>query len=339
MPNPFLEAESTFNSNQKQNASLLQPVELGGKRTARINAGKSENAISELEDQFVLTEVAAGIARALARDRQFKIRLDLMEETKLSLHSLMKKLRSKAVRTPEERNAISIFSLQGTLIETQILTARQELKEVQIQLESTIGRKLTNQDLLVSAEVKNWPAPPKVSDSHTFEAKFATLKAQKAASEWHIQKSYSWPSLALGPTFERDGSKGETGWGAKIELSLPIFNINGGAQERTKAEFQRSELLSKQIGFKETENLLASIEQYNELASFLKESPSQASIRKSVAESLQLFGRGMIQPVAVVESYRTAVETLEAVQEKELAAFTLYWRLHSFSGEIPKEFL
>ena len=47
----------------------------------------------------------------------------------------------------------------------------------------------------------------------------------------------------------------------------------------------------------------------------------------------------MIQPAAIVESYRSTLETLEAVQEKELIAYQLYWMLRSFSGEVPKEFL
>lgn len=339
IPNPSIEAESAFNSEGKQTVTLLQPIELGGKRAARIDVSASENSLSEVEDQSTRAEVASGVAQSLARHRQLKTRMSLMEETRGSLENSLRRLRLKAVRTPEEKSAVTIFSLQSTLIETQILSIRRDLKEVRTDLEASIGRKLGEQEQLSSIEKKTWPILANLNNVQTFESRVAVLGTKKAESEWRMQKSQSWPDLAVGPTFERDNAKGEAGWGAKVSLSIPLFHANGGARERTQAEYQRMETLARQTSFREEENLRSLSEQYQELASFLKTSPSQNTIQKSVGESLLLFSRGMIQPAAVIETYRTALETLEAVQEKELTAFRLYWRLQSIAGQVPQEFL
>lgn len=136
---------------------------------------------------------------------------------------------------------------------------------------------------------------------------------------------------------KQDGN--ETSWGAKVEFTIPLLNTNGGARQRSRAELSRSEAIVSQTRFKEASRVKVYLEQYNDVVKFLKNSPSQKSLKNSIANSLRLFSRGMIQPAAIVESYRSTLETLEAVQEKELIAYQLYWMLRSFSGEVPKEFL
>jgi cobalt-zinc-cadmium efflux system outer membrane protein len=338
IPNPKAESEFTFNAENRQAASILQPIEIGGKRSARLKIAEAENKSSIIEDQVALSEVAADLAISLVRFRQLSTRAALLEETKGSLDRLTARLRSKAVRTPEERNALTIFSMQSTVLDTQLLSIRQELKEVRSELEAAIGRKLADSEKLTSSEKKDWPTLDLSKMGETFESKLAAASIERAQGELHRQQSLGWPELAIGPAMERQAGS-ETSWGAKVEFVIPIFNTNGGARQRSRAELQRTEALAGRTKFKESANLKALAEQYGDVAKFLKNSPSQMAIRKSVTESLQLFSRAMIQPSAIVESYRSTLETLEAVQEKELTAYRLYWKLRSFSGEVPREFL
>ena len=338
LPNPKAESEFTFNAENRQNVSILQPIEIGGKRSARIRIAEAENRASIIEDQIALSEAATDLAVSLVRFRQLSTRSALLEETKNSLDRLTVRLRSKAVRTPEERTALSIFSMQSTVLDTQLLSVKQELKEVVSELEAAIGRKLSDSDKLTSSEKKDWPTLDSGKLNETFDSKLAAASIERAQGDLRLQQSLAWPELAVGPAMERQHGS-ETSWGAKLEFVLPIFNTNGGAKQRSRAELQRVEALAARTRFKEAASLKTLIEQYEDVAKFLKNSPSQSSIRKSVAESLQLFSRAMIQPAAIVESYRSTLETLEAVQEKELRAYSLYWRLRSFSGDVPKEFL
>jgi len=338
IPNPHLEAELGFGDDKQQNISITQPIEIGGKRSARIKVAEAENLASTIEDEVAMSEATTELATSLVRFRQLTTQDALLGETKNSLINLIKRLRAKAVRTPEERNAISIFTMQNTILDTELLAVKQELKEVQAELEAAIGRKLSEGDQLMSPEKRDWPSldPSKVGE--TSEAKLSRVLAQKASAEVNVQESLGWPELAVGPMMEKQAGS-ETSWGAKIELSLPFFNVNGGEKQRSRAEFQRAETLSQRTRLKETSNLKTLFEQYNDTGKFLKNSPSQSEIKKSVTESLQLFARGMIQPSTIVETYRSSLETLKAVQEKELAAYRLYWRLRSYSGDVPKEFL
>ena len=338
IPNPKAESEFTFDAENRQAASILQPIEIGGKRSARLKIAEAENKSSIIEDQLALSEVARDLAVSLVRFRQLSTRAALLEETKGSLDRLTSRLRSKSVRTPEERNALTIFSMQSTVLDTQLLSIKQELKEVRSELEAAVGRKLADSEKLTSSEKKDWPVLDFSKMSDTFESKLAAASIERAQGELQLQQSLGWPELAIGPAMERQiGS--ETSWGAKVEFVIPIFNTNGGAKQRSRAELQRAEALAGRTKFKESSNLKALFEQYGDVTKFLKNSPSQSVIRKSVAESLQLFSRAMIQPSAIVESYRSTLETLEAVQEKELTAYRLYWKLRSVSGDVPREFL
>lgn len=338
IPNPKAESEFTFNSENRQTASIIQPIEIGGKRSARIKIAEAENKYSIIEDEVTLSEVAADLAVSLVRFRQLNTRAALLQETKSSLDRLTARLRAKAVRTPEERNALTIFSMQSTVLDTQLISIKQELKEVRSELETAIGRKLADSEKLTSSEVKDWPTLDLSKMDQTFDSKLAAASIERAKGELQLQQSLGWPELAIGPAIERQTGS-ETSWGAKVEFVIPIFNTNGGARQRSRAELQRAEALAGRTKFKESANLKTLAEQYDEVANFLKKSPSQTAIKKSVTESLQLFSRAMIQPSAIVESYRSTLETLEAVQEKEITAYRLYWKLRSFSGEVPKEFL
>lgn len=338
LPNPKAESELGFDSENKQNISVLQPIELGGKRSARMDVAEAENKASIIEDEITLLEVATDLALSLVRYRQLKTRSSLLTETKDSLGHLMNRLRAKVVRTPEERNALTIFSMQNTVLDTQLLSIGQELKEVRAELESTIGRKLSDAEQLTSTERKEWPKLDSNIVNETFEAKLTSASVDRAQAEVRLQNSLGWPELAIGPVMEKQRDS-ETSWGAKVEFVIPLFNTNAGGKQRSQAQLQRTELLSGRTKAKESASLKALFEQYEDITKFLKNSPSQSAIKKSVAESLQLFSRGMIQPSAIIESYRSSLETIEAVQEKELAVYRLYWKLQSFSGNVPKEFL
>ena len=291
-----------------------------------------------IEDSIATTEIATELAVALVRYRQLNMRTALLEETKRSLNRLTNRLRGKAVRTPEERNALTIFSMQSTVLDTELISVKQEFKEVRTELEASIGRKILDSEKITSAEKKDWPPLDSIKINDTFDSKLAEASVKRAQGELRLQEGVAWPELAIGPAMERENG-GETSWGAKIELTIPIFNQNGGAKQRSRAELQRTESIASRIKFKESASVKTFLEQYAELTQFLKSSPSQEAIKKSVTESLELFSRAMIQPSAIVESYRSSLETLEAVQEKEVATYRLYWKLRGISGEVPKEFL
>lgn len=338
IPNPEVESEFTFASEKSQNISIVQPIEIGGKRSSRIKIADAENKISFIEDESTVAKIATDLALSLVRYRQIMTRSSLLSKMKGSLQNLTGRLRAKAVRTPEEKTAVSIFSMQKTVLDTQILTLNQELKLVKTNLEASIGRVLKGSETLSSSERREWPPLDSNKVNETFKTRLAVASVERVRGEVELEKSLAWPELSVGPTMEKqDGN--ETSWGAKVEFTIPLLNTNGGARQRSRAELSRSEAIVSQTRFKEASRVKVYLEQYNDVVKFLKNSPSQKSLKNSIANSLRLFSRGMIQPAAIVESYRSTLETLEAVQEKELIAYQLYWMLRSFSGEVPKEFL
>lgn len=338
IPNPEVESEFTFTSQRSQNISIVQPIEIGGKRSSRIKIADAENKISSIEDESTVAKIATDLALSLVRYRQIMTRSSLLSEMKGSLQSLTARLKAKAVRTPQEKTAVSIFSMQKTVLDTQILTLKRELKLVKTNLEASIGRVLRDSETLSSSERRQWPALDSALVNETFKTRLALASVERARGEVKLEKSLAWPDLAVGPLMGKQNGR-EASWGARVVFTIPILNTNSGARQRSRAELSRSEAIVSQTRFKEASKVKVFLEQYSDVVKFLKDSPSQKSLKSSIANSLRLFSRGMIQPAAIVESYRTTLETLEAVQEKELVAYQLYWMLRSFSGDVPKEFL
>lgn len=338
IPNPEIESEFTFASEKSQNISIVQPIEMGGKRSSRIKIADAENMISSIEDELTTTKIAADLALSLVRFRQITTRSSLLKEMKSSLRSLTDRLRAKAVRTPEEKTAVSIFSMQKTVLDTQILTLKQKLNYVKANLEASIGRVLEDSETLNSSERRDWPRLDSSLVKETFKTRLAEASVERVRGKVEFENSLAWPELAIGPLIEKKEGN-ETSWGAKVEFTIPILNTNKGARQRSQAELSRSEALVAQTRFREKARVRVFLEQYNDVVKLLKISPSQKSLKNSIANTLQLFSRGMIPPAAFIESYRSALETLEAIQEKELVAYQLFWMLRSYTGEIPKEFL
>jgi len=338
IPNPEVESEFNFDTEKSQNISILQPIQIGGRRSANVQIANAENNRSLIKDQSTIAKVATDISLSLVKHRQLATRISLLEKMKRSLKSLTKRLKQKAVRTPEEKITVTIFSMQNTVLDTQLLSLRQDFNLTKNRLELSIGRKLKEAEKVTSIERKKWPILKENSIKETFSSKLALASLAQAKGEFEYQKSIAWPEVSIGPVMEKQNGS-DASFGAKIEFVLPLFNTNGGGKQLSRAKLSKVRTLINRTKLNESTKIRTYFRQYYNVSKFLKESPSQKSIKKSISESLELFSKGLIQPSAIVESYRSTIETLEAVQEKELIIYQLYWMLQSYSGEIPKEFL
>lgn len=179
IPNPEVESEFTFASEKSQNISIVQPIEIGGKRSSRIKIADAENKISFIEDESTVAKIATDLALSLVRYRQIMTRSSLLSKMKGSLQNLTGRLRAKAVRTPEEKTAVSIFSMQKTVLDTQILTLNQELKLVKTNLEASIGRVLKGSETLSSSERREWPPLDSNKVNETFKTRLAVASVER----------------------------------------------------------------------------------------------------------------------------------------------------------------
>lgn len=335
-PNPVGELEGT---KQEVSGSIVQPFEIGGKRSARHGLGEIRNETSRIEDQIEVGEIALEIAQNLNRLHQLNEKLELLEDTKRSLLSLTSRLRAKAVRTPEERTAVGLFAMQNTVIEARLISARHEQAKSKVRMEAAIGRKLTQKDRLDLPERRLWPNVDEINKTAALSIRLNQLNVQRLEGELKVQRSLAWPDLALGPYFKQDRLRGESSVGAKVVVGLPIWNRNNGAKQRAEAEFNRAKIASEHVISRESFDLETMLESYRSLVRFLEQSASSRSLQRSVKETLDLFSRGMVQPSNVIETYRTAFEAMEAIQDAESSALEQYWTLQIALGKIPREML
>lgn len=334
IPNPKAEVEGT---SEELSASIVQPIELGGKRSARAALSQAENDSSLIEEKVEFGEIALDIAQNILRLTQLNTKLNLLNATKKSISNLGARLRAKAVRSPEESTALGLFKMQGTLIETRVLNLMREQSEARLELEASLGAKLIEPEKLELKESRKWPAINLSDSKPALSLRLREFAVKRLEAEARLQRSAAWPELALGPYFSRDQSTNESSVGAKIEFGLPLWNRNRGAIQRADAQTEGAKIGSERALARDKLSLEATVEAYKKLVTFLEQNSSPQALQKSVAESLQLFGRGLIQPSNVIETYRTAFETMEAVQQAEFAAISYYWIVQTARDEVPKE--
>lgn len=334
IPNPVGEVEGT---SEELSASIVQPIEIGGKRSARIEASEAENEISKVEEKVDFGAAALDIVQSILKLSQTNTKLKLLDDTKKSLANLSSRLRAKAVRTPEERTAVSLFQMQSTLIETRLIHLRREQAEAKSEVEASTGQKFEDLGAVTAYEVRKWPSLDGVRSVPALNLKLKELALKRLEADAKAQRGAAWPELALGPYYSKNEQAGEENFGVKIEFGLPVWNRNRGAIQRADAEYERARVVSEYTLTRERVSLDIVLDSYKKLVSFLSQSSSSRSLHRSVTETLQLFSRGMIQPSNVIETYRTAYETMEAVQDAEYTAISYYWLIQTARGEVPKE--
>ncbi|MBY0316290.1 MAG: TolC family protein [Bdellovibrionales bacterium] len=334
IPNPVGEFEG---SSGEVGVSIVQPIEIGGKRSARIKLSGVENEISLLEEKLEFGEIALTIIQNITRLSQTNTKLKLLEDTRKSLINLSTKLKAKAVRSPQDRTALNIFQMQSTLIEARLINLRREQAQATRLIEASFDGKFGDLSKVTAPEVKKWPSLEGLQPSSGLNVRLRELAIKRFEAKAKVQKSAAWPDVAIGPLYFKDESSANGAIGLKLGFGLPLWNRNQGAVLQSEAELEETRLSSGYALAQARFSIEVFIDSYKNLVTFLSQTSSSPSLQKSVKETLQLFSRGMVEPSNVIETYRTAYETMEAVQEAEYSAITYYWMIQTALGEIPKE--
>ena len=71
----------------------------------------------------------------------------------------------------------------------------------------------------------------------------------------------------------------------------------------------------------------------------LESAPQENSINSLISATEKQLSRGLIQPNALIEIYRSSLESLEVTNETELHALQAYFQYETALGHLPKELL
>lgn len=260
-----------------------------------------------------------------------------MSDARNALNGIIKRLQQKRSLTPEDRTVLSLFRLYESTLLQKIKTREAERESVRRAVEAATGRSISSVDWR-SGSTRKWPSLSPASEVPSVAVRLAESELAAANADAKLASAESWPEIGIGPTFKNSSETPESSVGAKITVSLPIWGANQGARAvaRTKVLRSSAELSAAKL-FRPSS--LASLQTtFTNARSALEGAPKPGSLNNLITESERQFARGLVQPNALVEIYRSALESLEVTDDTEMQAVRSYFQHEIAIGNVPKEF-
>lgn len=225
--------------------TLTQPFEIGGKRSARIAAGKAGIATAEAQGRLVQVDYAARLAIAYATAEAAQQRLQLADDD--------------LIRANEDLRAAGALVQAGKEADLRLAQARASLSAAMAVREGAIAdltEALANLSALAGVAEPYTSVDPSFLTNPTPSAAIAgpmtdqspavaVAKAEREAmaAQVRVEQAKPIPDIGLMGGLRRFGGTGDTSVVFGVTASIPIFNRNGGgiaaARERENAAAQR----------------------------------------------------------------------------------------------------
>lgn len=327
IPNPDVEANAKVSGEKKLELDIVQPIELGGKRSARVERARAENKALRLQGEQLRVEIAADAVEALARFRQLREETEILNETAIAVERITNRLKTRPTLPPDQIVSLRLFNNYLATLEFKKLSSEREVQRARKLLEFGIGRPLSISDDVMLPQMKKWPDLKKIEVDSILPIRVALSEVHSAESEVEEARSQSWPDLRIGPSFERLDESGTTSWGAKIGISLPLWNQNQGGRDLARSKLVRSNLSADAVRKQLVQEFELARNDYERATKRLEKSSTADAIGKSIRESEKLFSRGLITPAALIEMYRSSLELVEQTHLTELLTWKIWARL------------
>lgn len=336
-PNPDLETKGTWGDGASQvEIDLVQTVETGGKRLARVARARAEEQESGAQLGAARSEAAVKAATALYRLRQAQDELALVEEGLHTFARIGAQLRSRPRLLPEQEVSRSIFELAEadyTLRQGSLQAERFGLIK---SLEASTGMSLSTAALDLPALKQEWPAIPEASPFHGPETLQSQAALAAAGADAAAARGASWPDLKLGPSFQRQSSEGQSQrmLGLNVGLSLPLYHRNGAGRERARRGEEAAALSAATTQARLQAERAAEKAKYEAAVASLKVATGRKELRSQHERVEDFFQRGLISSSLVIEAHRQMLEFARSRNEQELTAIRALWRIRAIDGDV-----
>lgn len=242
--NPELETEFLGGPHAEQSFELTKAFELGGQRGHRIRIAKTHLEKVDIElakaSQSVRKSVKIAFYELLLVQEKLKLAKEIVQHNE--------QMRDIA-QTRFETGDISVT--QANLANIHLQSAQREavmlenkLQLAQVSLNGLIGAPLETARVAVG-ELREKASPDTLQKltldvlktqalAHRNDLKSLQLNAQLTERELRLTKATNIPDLSVGALAER--SVGESAFGVKFSIPLPLFNRNRAEIDATKAQ-------------------------------------------------------------------------------------------------------
>lgn len=342
IPNPEFSSQATYGKSLGDTlidaqAALVQPLELGGKRSARteLAEAKTEKALDLLlaskEEALVQT------VRYLIRLRQIKDEASTVDEAIETFTKIIKQYRSRVKLTPEQQVSVNVFSLSKADYQFRKTELEQEREGIRAYF-NVIHLPLKEVEKVLPNYTTKWPEIKKMEPKGS-ELRLANRVLLLAEKEHEVAKSLSWPNLNIGPMvgYQSAGGISNPVYGVQLSFPLPLFNLNGGQRAYTAAGIFRAEtnLQIRKSEIDQKSQRLKTI--YDKSVKVLAQIPSQNKLIKQHHQMEKFFVRGLVSAALIIEAHRQILDYFVGRHAHEMKAQDALWKSYALNGSILEE--
>ncbi len=249
-PNPTLEYLREGRQDQGGSASLqlALPVELGGKRSARIDTATAELRLAAADlaagRMRVRAEVVAAFHEAYLADKRLQLATQVSNLARQSTNSAKARVLSGKISPVEETRA----NVAEANVEVEAVQARRDREEARIRLALLCGCDVDAASTLAAPDVALPVAPSeraiadRLAAAPLVQRAMADLDWRSAAARLERARRYPDLSLIVGKKREGIGQERQTVLG--LSVPLPLFDRNQGAilEAERRIDKSRAEL-------------------------------------------------------------------------------------------------
>lgn len=264
-PNPVLSFEVENLSNvgspngldpRQSTASIEQTLELGGKRSARVAAGRAGVVAAQARGELTRAEFAAQLAVAYAEAEAGAAKFVQAEESLAAADTDARVARSlvNAGREAELR------ALQASAERDAARADRDEAEAARdtafAKLSALVGSTVVF-DSTAESLLTRTAAIPAVGEATTPAIAAARAARDAAAARVRVETRQAVPDLTVSAGVRRLQGDDATAVVAGVSVPLPLFNRNHGATDAARAELTASEARLRQAEFDASADLRA----------------------------------------------------------------------------------
>lgn len=249
LPNPSLaiDAENAYGTgpysgygNADTTIAVSQPLELWGKRRARVDAARSEARSAGLRSEQQRWLTAARLARtyssAEATSRRFDLAseaLSLIEQDAKAVDALVEKGREAKLRSIQARSELE--AARASLDEAGALrSAALARLGALAMLNAPVGR-------VGNSLLDRSPPEPRSPSGDPLSVQIAQAELETADKQITVAKRKALPDLSVSAGRRRFQESGDTAMTFGINLSIPLFDRNRGGVSAAFAEQRAAE--------------------------------------------------------------------------------------------------
>jgi outer membrane protein TolC len=335
----YLNGNSFGETQREVTAALLFTIELGGKRSARARAFRSEGLLLRAEAFEQRLAALTEIGGAALRLHQLSREKSILEESLATFRKVIRLYQSRSQLPPEQRVGLHAFELITLDYERRILENEAELIQAQNRTLPLFGMESRGVPLDIDQTTVNPSSLQAKIDSWIEESpEMLRLRSRqgKAEGDVALARSEMWPDHRIGPAFRRVTTGPLSYSAAGISLTFPIPVLTQNSALRASRETTEKRVAS-QVQWDERDiraQYTAILEQIGKISKSLRSTQSEKEIQEKHRVTESYFERGLVGGALLIETHRALVDYYSTKHslERRLLADTLKIKMLTEAG-------